>query len=164
MTTKPSALLRGFTLIEMIFIIVIVGIMMSLLVSSYQQRATNVKLTKAALQMQSLLQAASAYYKTYNCWPDANSTGQICKIEPVPPPTDFTPVGIDKDPWGGDYTQATATDSSQAFTVSATKVPKNLAARLAALIGATSTVCDNNLCTVTARVNSPFSVKLNLAT
>lgn len=88
----------AFTLIEMLFIIVILGILLALSLSVFQQRGLNVKIDKTALQLQQLIQAANQYYADWNCWP--NST--TCPGN-APDFNYYLPLGATNNPWGNPY-------------------------------------------------------------
>jgi general secretion pathway protein G len=89
--------IKGFTLLELLLVIVILGIIASMGIGFYQRSAIDVKVQKTALQMQQIMQAASAYYTDNNCWP--NST--TCKNPPSF--NNYLPDGMNNNPWGQAY-------------------------------------------------------------
>lgn len=107
----------GFTLLELLLVIVILGIIGSMGIALYQRSAIDVKVQKAALQMQQILQAASAYYTDNDCWP--NST--TCKNNP-PSFNNYLPDGMTNNPWGQAYNWS-ATTLGKKFQVSSGDLP-----------------------------------------
>ena len=101
----------GFTLLELLFIIVIIGIIVSITVASYQQKTNNLKIDKTALQMQQIMQAATQFRNDNGYWPDSSN-----------PPATFTqnylPIGSTTNPWGQSFTYNldTTSDTFQVFS------------------------------------------------
>lgn len=62
----------GFTLIEILLVIAILAVLAGLSISTYQKHASSAKVNVAALEIQGILQSASAYYTANNAWPAAN--------------------------------------------------------------------------------------------
>ncbi|MGB6976492.1 MAG: type II secretion system protein [Gammaproteobacteria bacterium] len=61
---------QGFTLIELLLVIAVVAVLATFGLSTYRERALNLKAEKVAQQMQLILQAGSNYYVRNSCWPD----------------------------------------------------------------------------------------------
>ncbi|MCK4870665.1 MAG: type II secretion system protein [Gammaproteobacteria bacterium] len=112
----------GFSLIELIFVIAIIGVMASLGVSYYQHRAENTKLQKVAIQMQQYLQAALAYYGDNNCWPSTKT----------PTFSQYLPINATQDPWGGKISGTQR--NTHIFTVTDAAPNNRIAIRVAALL------------------------------
>lgn len=90
---------KGFTLLEVIFVIAILSAITVLGLAAYKQKVMNTKIDKTALQMQIWLQAGMQYYVNKNQWPstitDLVSSGYL------PPGTGSVPdPGIANNPWG----------------------------------------------------------------
>lgn len=64
----------GFTLIEIIFVIAILGIIITLGISYTSKFSERAKEKTAALQIQQILQAGMSYYVDYGEWPDKGNT------------------------------------------------------------------------------------------
>lgn len=85
----------GFTLIEVMLVLVIISIIIWASVGYMQQKTLQMRIDRASIQMQQILNAALAYYVTNGKWPDpvALSTLQ----------GSYLPPGTMKNPWGQDY-------------------------------------------------------------
>ena len=94
--TAKNKSVSAFTLLELLFVILIMGIISTALFSLYQKYAENAKIKRTAQQMQLILQAASSYYIDTNCWPN----------QPCPANVDFNKyLTFSKiNPWGNPYT------------------------------------------------------------
>lgn len=88
---------RGFTLIEMLLVLVIASIITYLSVGYVQQKALQMRIDKTGLQMQQILAASMAYYVANGQWPDsvpclqgvanacsANASGTKSTIQYIP--------------------------------------------------------------------------------
>jgi prepilin-type N-terminal cleavage/methylation domain-containing protein len=99
---------RGFTIIELLFVVAIIGVLFALSLSTYQKRADGAKVQKAAAQMEQILQAAVIYHADHNCWPAGNFTEENhpptdCPPNPEPGPSNplapYLPSGSTPSPW-----------------------------------------------------------------
>jgi prepilin-type N-terminal cleavage/methylation domain-containing protein len=63
---------RGFTLIEILLVLVLVAALAAAGIAAYQVQQRNFKVEKTALQMQLWLQAGQAYYADCGVWPEAD--------------------------------------------------------------------------------------------
>lgn len=111
--TKTSA----FTLLELLLVIIILALLATFGLAMYQRNSDSARIDKTALQIQALLQAATAYYVENGCWPNAvpANRSQFCRIRATkfpqllcnsntPPPFDnYIPVQLQKNAWGGQY-------------------------------------------------------------
>jgi prepilin-type N-terminal cleavage/methylation domain-containing protein len=107
----------GFTLIEILFVIAILGVIFAIGLAMTQKHTEQFKVEKTALQIQQLLQAAAAYYVDNACWPNAPE----CKtsgMNVVPDFNQYIPVNGTKDPWGNIYTFTEVGDHHEKFQVS----------------------------------------------
>ncbi len=104
---------NGFSLLELLLVITLLGILSTLSISFYQKRSESTKISKASIEMQGILQAASAFYITgqspdtsgKNRWP-AN-TGETADLPNyflpyLPIPTNTTTAKYNN-PWGSPY-------------------------------------------------------------
>ncbi len=85
---------QGFTLLELLLVIAILGVLATFSLSLYQQETSRFKIEKTALQMQQILQAATAYYTQNNQWPSNCADPNF---------NNYLPVGSSVNPWGNNY-------------------------------------------------------------
>lgn len=64
---------RGFTLVEMLLVLVIVSALIMAGFNYFQQKTMQNKIDKTALEMQQILTAAMTFYVAKGVWPDADS-------------------------------------------------------------------------------------------
>jgi prepilin-type N-terminal cleavage/methylation domain-containing protein len=128
----------AFTLIELLFVIAIIGVMASIGISYMSKRAEDAKIKKTVLQIQQLLEAGVNYYVAQESWPSSGSTSQIkC---PADAEEAFCPYIPDlevmlENPWGGkDGYKWESTGKRGNFKVSTTVPQKNIATRVAAIL------------------------------
>ena len=107
----------GFTLLELLLVIVILGIMASMGIALYQRNAVDMKVQKTSSQIQQIMQAASAYYSDNGCWPGST----LCTTNP-PSFNNYLPAGINTNPWGNAY-KWNAQSSGQKFQVYSGNLP-----------------------------------------
>ena len=135
MDKKPT---NGFTLIEILFVIAIMAVVAGLSLSFYQQTTVSSKVSKTALQMQQILQAASAYYianqNQAQPWPTSidqkNPDFQV-----------YLPIGSTTSPWGSAYPPYSANPpfvdgayNNKLFQVSVTVPSTAIAERIAGIL------------------------------
>ncbi|OGT36831.1 MAG: hypothetical protein A3F11_08595 [Gammaproteobacteria bacterium RIFCSPHIGHO2_12_FULL_37_14] len=87
---------RGFTLIEMLLVLVIVTVLLVMGINYMQQKTTAMRIDRTALQMQQILNAGLAYYVSHGAWPPGidslaclqgnASAGSKCGIAYLPSP------------------------------------------------------------------------------
>jgi prepilin-type N-terminal cleavage/methylation domain-containing protein len=123
----------GFTLIELIFVVAIIGVTLTLGLSYVSKLAERTKEKTASLQIQQILQAAMTYYVQKNDWPKDGNTSK--------PDADFAQKYIPAisalatNPWGSNnYSWTHQTTEGRLFTVSTIVPDTNTAARLASLL------------------------------
>lgn len=104
---KFNPTLLGFTLIELLLIIAILSTILTLFISSYQQRTTNLKVQKTALQMQEILQAANVFYQANQNWPTRDDTNFK---------NNYLPVGLQNNPWGTSYSYVFVNDDFRIYS------------------------------------------------
>jgi general secretion pathway protein G len=102
---------RGFTLIEIMVVIVILGILAGLIVPRIMGRPEEAKRVKAAIQIESI-ETALKLYKLDNGMYPTTEQGLVALVAPPdtdPMPKNFRSGGylekgrVPKDPWGNEY-------------------------------------------------------------
>jgi general secretion pathway protein G len=102
---------RGFTLIELMVVIVILGILAGLIVPRIMGRPEEARRAKAAMQMESMETALKLYKLDSGTYPSTEQGLQALVEAPSvgEPPRNWREGGylekgkIPKDPWGNDY-------------------------------------------------------------
>ena len=103
---RPAAQ-AGFTLIELMVVIVIIGVLAALIVPNVLERAEDAKMTAARTDVNNLMQALKLYRLDNNRYPTTDQGLQALVTKPAtdPVPTNWKPY-LDKlpsDPWGHPY-------------------------------------------------------------
>lgn len=104
LTTHAS---RGFTLIELMVVLVIIGVLASLVVPSVLDRVDEAKVTAARTDVNSLMEAMKRYRLDNQRYPTSEQGLQALVAKPTtgPIPPNWKPT-LDKlpnDPWGRPY-------------------------------------------------------------
>lgn len=100
---------RGFTLIEVMVVVVILGILAGIVVPKLLDRPEEARRTKAELQIKSLEEALALYKLDNGSFPstDQGLIALVTKPETGRIPIKYREGGyikkVPKDPWGGDY-------------------------------------------------------------
>ncbi len=127
----------GFTLLELLFVIVILGVIATFGLTLFQQKTSRFKLEKAALQIQQIQQAAIAFYVDNNQWP-ANCDPNDADF------ASYLPIGITTNPWGISY-QCQVSSSGKKFQIISSVDSKATQEQLTAVLPSASSIQENQV-------------------
>ena len=107
-TTSPMrGRLAGFTLIELMVVLVIIGVLASLIVPNVLERAEDARVTAAKTDVNNLMQALKLYKLDNQRYPTAAQGLQALLTKPTsgPIPANWKSYldKLPKDPWGNPY-------------------------------------------------------------
>jgi len=99
---------RGFTLIEIMVVMIIIGLLAAFVVPSVMRRVDEAKVTKAKADIQTLETALTMFYIDNSKYPTSEQGLNALIQQPTDPSIKNWKAGgyierISKDPWGNDY-------------------------------------------------------------
>lgn len=103
--------MRGFTLIEIMVVVLIIGLLAAVIVPSIMNRVDDAKISKAKQDIRSLETALQMFYLDNSKYPTTEQ-GLTALVQPPTDPSirHWKPGGylerVSKDPWGNDYQYA----------------------------------------------------------
>ena len=105
--TPRHLIQRGFTLIELMVVLLIIGVLAALIVPNVLDRADDARVTAAKTDVSNLVQALKLYKLDNQRYPSAEQGLQALLIKPTvdPMPLNWKPYldQLPKDPWGRPY-------------------------------------------------------------
>ena len=109
MTMKHANRSRGFTLIEIMVVMVILGLLVALVAPNIMGRGDEARVTAAEAQLRNISSALDLYRLDNSHYPSTEQGLEALVEKPTgsPEPSNWNPEGymdaIPKDPWGNDY-------------------------------------------------------------
>ena len=98
---------RGFTLLELMIVVVIIGVLGALVVPSFMDRPNEARVTAAKTDIASIMQALKLYKLDNYRYPTAEQglNALIAKPTSGPVPANWKPYAdkLPNDPWGSPY-------------------------------------------------------------
>jgi general secretion pathway protein G len=99
---------RGFTLIEIMVVVIIIGLLAAVIVPSVINKVDEARVSKAKADIQSLETALTMYRLDNSKYPTTDQGLQALVVQPTDPSIRHWRQGgylqrVSKDPWGADY-------------------------------------------------------------
>ena len=106
--TRRREAQRGFTLIEIMVVVIIIGLLAAVIVPSVINKVDEARISKAKADIQSLETALTMYRLDNSKYPTTDQGLQALIVQPTDPSIrHWRPGGylqrVSKDPWGQDY-------------------------------------------------------------
>jgi general secretion pathway protein G len=116
---------EGFTLIELMIVIVIIGILATLLIPRIMERPEEARRVKAKMDIEAIVSALKLYKIDCGSYPttDQGLVALIKKPDTPPVPTKWRDGGylegtdVPKDPWGNPYYYSSPTEDGKDYEV-----------------------------------------------
>src|SRR5690348_9067739 len=96
-------MIRGFSLVELLLVMVIVSFLTVMGVGYLNQKTEIMRVDRTVLQMQNILNAGLAYYVANNAWPGTAGTAYATNVATNPLLTGNFFPGVFISPWGQPY-------------------------------------------------------------
>ena len=107
---RPTHRSRGFTLIELMVVLVIIGVLAALIVPNVLDRADDARVTAARTDVNNLMQALKLYRLDNQRYPSSEQGLQALVVKPtsgaIPPNWKPYLEKLPNDPWGRPYQYA----------------------------------------------------------
>jgi general secretion pathway protein G len=105
---RGSAYMRGFTLIEIMVVVVIIGLLAAIIVPQVIDRVDEARVAKAKQDIQGLETALTMFRLDNSKYPSTDQGLKALSMQPTDPSIHhWRPGGyiqhVSKDPWGADY-------------------------------------------------------------
>jgi len=99
---------RGFTLIEIMVVVIIIGLLAAVIVPQVINKVDEARVSKAKADIQSLETALTMYRLDNSKYPTTDQGLQALMVQPTDPSIRHWRIGgylqrVSKDPWGNDY-------------------------------------------------------------
>jgi general secretion pathway protein G len=106
-TLRPKGQ-RGFTLIEIMVVVIIIGLLAAVIVPQVVNKVDEARVSKAKADIQSLETALTMYRLDNSKYPTTDQGLQALVVQPTDPTIRHWRIGgylqrVSKDPWGTDY-------------------------------------------------------------
>ena len=136
---------RGFSLIEILLVIAILGVIGTLFISIWQQKEQEIKIKKTVQQIQIITIAANMYYDKEKKWPDSIGDEKF---------KEYLPVGALTNPWGKGY-GCQPQGYGKRFRITTNVSDANVASRIRAIVPNAASASDSSI-----TVENPLPAKI----